>query len=573
MRFLNDPRQTRLFDPYQLIFSEMAYQRIQDGWQGVFRHVILELLPARELGEHFSADMGRTTKELYSMAGLILIKEFKDWTRSDAAEAYMFHSDVQYALNLEPEQQSLCERTIERYEQLFREDELAAGVMHTVTMRLAEVLEINVAQQRLDSTHVFSDMATFGRTRLMGVAIKRFLTQVKRHAAETYQELPEELRRRYEPSEKQLFGKTGKDADSRARLRQQVAEDMCFLVERFAADPAFAQRSSYQSMALIFQQQCVVESGKVTIQAKPGGNCMQNPSDPDATYDGKKGAGYQVQITETCDPANEVQLITSALPQTAVQSDANAVAPVLEDLEKTRLLPEEMTADTAYGSDENVQLAAGKGVELISPVSGPKTDPDRLNVDDFVVDEETKQVECCPAGQVPLHSEYAAASGTTTATMPAATCAACPFRKECPIEEKRDGFQLQYTDKERRLQERRREEATPAFQERYARRSGIESTNSGLKRRLGMGELRVRGSPSVFHSIVLKIAGWNVLRSAAAKKMRAWVAKKVAAVRRGGCFALVGTVGSGFWRFARSEVAPVRCSIPSWPHLLPCAAA
>jgi hypothetical protein len=55
-------------------------------------------------------------------------------------------------------------------------------------------------------------------------------------------------------------------------------------------------------------------------------------------------------------------------------------------------------------------------------------------------------VECCPAGHEPLHSEYDAASATTTTTMPAATCAGCPFRKECLIEEKRDGFQLKYSD-------------------------------------------------------------------------------------------------------------------------------
>ncbi len=538
MKHINDPRQTRLFDPFKSVFSEMAYRRIVAGWQGVFRHVILELLPARELGEHFSPDQGRSTKELFAMSGLLLLKEFQGWTLAEAADAYMFHSDVQYALNLEPGQQSLCERTIERYEKLFREDDLAARVMHDVTTRLAEVLEIHVEQQRLDSTHVFSDMATFGRTRLMGVAIKRFLTQVKRHAAAAYEELPEELRQRYAPAVHQLFGKTGKDADSRARLRQQVAEDMLLLVERFANDPAQSQRTSYQSLVTIFQQQCVVESGQVTVRAKTGGNCVQNPSDPDATYDGKKGPGYQVQIAETCHPDNEVQLITAALPETAVQSDSQALAPVLEDLAKKELLPETMLVDTSYGSDENEQLAAEYGVELIGPVPGPKTDPHQLNVDDFPINEATGQVECCPAGHEPLESTHDAATGKTMATLPASACAGCPFRRECPSEATADGYRVEIDAKQQRLEERRREQATPAFQERYARRSGIESTNSGLKRRLGLGQLRVRGSPSVFHSILLKIAGWNLLRAAAAAKVRELVAQKVAAARWEGCFSL-----------------------------------
>jgi hypothetical protein len=538
MRHSVDPQQPLLFDPYAAVFSPLAYRHIQEGWQGVFRHVLLELMPVQALAGHFSPDLGRPTKELYSMAGLQLIMEFNDWTVAEAAHAYMFYTDVQYALNLEPAQQSCCVRTVERYRELLRDDDLARQIMHDVTLRLAQTLELDIDKQRLDSTHVFSNMATFGRTRLMGVTIKRFLTQVKRHAASRYQALPDALRQRYEPSEHRLFGDSGKDADSRTRLRQQVAEDLYFLVEQFADEAAFQDRPSYGSLVLVFQQQCTVEAGKVTVQARPGGNCMQNPSDPDATYDGKKGSGYQVQITETCSDANEVQLITSALPETAVNSDAHAVGPVLQDLEKSGLLPKEMTADTAYGSDENEQLAAKKGVELVSPVAGPKSDSERLNADDFVVHEATGVVECCPAGHEPVRSEYDADKATTTVTMPASACAACPFRQECPVKTRGpELFEVQFTDKERRLEERRREEATPAFRERYAKRSGIEGTNSGLKRRVGLGQLRVRGSPSVFPTLLLKIAGWNILRAAAAQKMRQVVAQRVAAARRGGCFA------------------------------------
>jgi len=35
------------------------------------------------------------------------------------------------------------------------------------------------------------------------------------------------------------------------------------------------------------------------LKVKTGGDCVQNPSDLDATYDGHKGPGYQVQLAET----------------------------------------------------------------------------------------------------------------------------------------------------------------------------------------------------------------------------------------------------------------------------------
>lgn len=38
------------------VLSEMARQRIVSGWQGVFRAVVLELLPVKPLAEDFSPD-------------------------------------------------------------------------------------------------------------------------------------------------------------------------------------------------------------------------------------------------------------------------------------------------------------------------------------------------------------------------------------------------------------------------------------------------------------------------------------------------------------------------------------
>ncbi|NOQ22482.1 MAG: hypothetical protein GQ565_07515, partial [Candidatus Aegiribacteria sp.] len=67
------------------------------------------------------------------MAGLIFISEFMDWTTEQAAQAYMFRTDIWYALNLKPGAQSMSTRTIERYRKIFRETELAGKVMNDVT--------------------------------------------------------------------------------------------------------------------------------------------------------------------------------------------------------------------------------------------------------------------------------------------------------------------------------------------------------------------------------------------------------------------------------------------------------
>lgn len=521
---IKDPRQEMLFDPFEHMFSPLARKTIEKGWQGVFRHVILELLPAQTVADKFHPDMGRPTKELYSAAGLIFIMEFNDWTVEQAAQAYMFNSDIWYALNLEPGLNSMSARTIERYQQIFRDDELAKGVMHDVTARLVEILELNVAEQRLDSTHVFSDMATFGRTRLMGVTIKRFLTQVKRHDKEAFELLPEQLLERYRPGEHHLFADTAKE--SRALLRQQVAEEMLELIVRFGDDERFNHRSTFKTLCAVFEQQCEVIEDKTEVKKKTGADVIQNPSDPDATYDGHKGPGYMVQISETCSEQNQVQLATSAIPQTACQSDADAVELVRQDLNESELLPRKMLADTLYGSDENVQACAQDGIELISPVSGKTPHENTMTIGDFQVDEATEEVNTCPAGHTPTKSEHNCATGKTRTEMPPEICTDCPDKARCPVKHTRNGCHLEHTAKQRRLDQRRRTEASDAFRQSYTKRAGIEGTNSGIKRRTGMTRLRVRGKKSVFHAILLKIAGWNIFQAARSKKMRQYVAKQ-----------------------------------------------
>ena len=266
MRYIKVPRQEHLFDRYQRLFPPLARRILENGWQGTFRLAILETLPVGKLSEHFHPSLGAPTKELYSMVGLVYLADFHDWNAQQAIEAYMFHTDVQFALNVEPGVQ-ICTRTFARYQQLFLEDDLARQVFENVTATLIEKLEQDVSLQRFDSTHLYSHMATFGRTKLMAVAIKRFLVQVKRHNPDAYAALPDGLRRRYELAQSQLVGDAS-DAEKRQRSRQQAAEDLLWVIEHFADQPSMADRPSYKALLTIFSQQCEVIEDKVRVRAQ-----------------------------------------------------------------------------------------------------------------------------------------------------------------------------------------------------------------------------------------------------------------------------------------------------------------
>ena len=518
MQHIVNPRQTSLFDLYKQAFSKLGYRRIVKGWQGVFRRVILEIMPVGTIAGEFSEREGRPTKELYSMAGLVFIMQFHNWTIEQATEEYMFNLGVQYALNLEPGGQSLSSRTLDRYLAIFRECDIAGKVFHDVTQALVEALEKDVSRQRLDSTHVFSNMARFGRTQLMGVVVKRFLTQVQRHDVHAYEALPEELIERYKPAANRLFGDTGNDIKSQKLIRQQVAEDMLMLIQQFE-NTGHADRTTFKQLVRVFNEQCTVEEKRVKIREKAGSRVLQNPSDPDAAYDGLKGPGYQVQIAETCTDG-DVQLITAVIPQTAAEIDCESVLPIFRDLQDTGLVPEVMLCDAAYGSDANVQNCKAQEVELISPVNRSRRNDGKMHVDDFDIDPFTECVRRCPAGHAPLQSTHDRSKGKTRSIFDGALCKACTNLARCPAKGKGIRRTFYHTPAQRRNAERLKKEQTTAFRSVYSKRAGIEGTFSRIKSCLGLHRLRVRGSKSVFMALFLKLAGWNILQAAKSNTLR-----------------------------------------------------
>ena len=568
MRYLEDPRQNELFDVFADILSPVADRRLTSGWQHVFQQAILKLMPAGKLAEHFDPEMGRPAKELYSMAGLLFIMEFRNWTHEEAADAYMFNIDAQYALNLQPERQSLCRRTIERYIKLFREDELAQAIMHDVTGELVQLLELDVSKQRLDSTHIESNMAKFGRMKLMATAIRRFMAQVKRHDEASYNALRKAVRERYEASDSAIFGWKTLDDDGVNELRQSIAEDLAYLVERYRRNKDHNSRSTYLMLVKVFEQQCEVVAGKVEVKKKTGGNIICNPSDPDATFDGHKGSGYQVQLSETYSADNSVQLIIAALPETACESDSRAIAKLIEHFDEYGHRPETLLADTAYGSDENFMACARNSprswfgpshnegsvnpiIELISPTSGQDkgttkatvaspeqgsrvsngsaeeklSSPPLLTILDFAYDSQSNRFTYCPAGLELHRAHYRDYEDQHLLLMLNSTCGECPLKSRCPISHDPMLCQLRMNGKDLRLAQRRAAERTDAFKTDYRMRGGIEATNSMLKRVTGLDRLRVRGRPAVFSSILLKVAGWNLLRAASVLSLIAKLTK------------------------------------------------
>ncbi|MFH1933237.1 MAG: transposase [Pseudomonadota bacterium] len=247
---------------------------------------------------------------------------------------------------------------------------------------------------------------------------------------------------------------------------------------------------------------------------------MVKPSDPDATYSGHKGQGYHVQIMETYCKEEEARegtlnLITHVQVDPAHESDANALIPAIESTKERSLAPEEVLADSLYGSDENCQEAKQLGVEVVAPAMGSKKESS-ISLSDFEVTEKGTIVSC-PQGHKPIRTKKKKIRHTVA--FDSQQCMNCPNQNSCPVKQgKKKHHYLRYTDKEMRLAKRRAYEQTDEFKDRYRWRSGSEATVSEYDRRTGVKHLRVRGLKAVRFCATLKAIGVNIFRSTAVRK-------------------------------------------------------
>jgi hypothetical protein len=545
-------KQGTLLDPWAHEMGPSRFKLLENSWAKLFHDEILPVLPAQKLAAQYHKSFGRPTKEMSAVLGAIQLQQTHDLTDEQTVEAYAFNQLWHYALEITSSSDDgayLCGKTLWTVRQHVMALGLDEAMFNDTTARLAEAFGVDTSKQRLDSVHIKSNMRKLGRIGLFARVLHKFLVNLRRQHPTKQAELDPELVARYLP-EKALSCFSRVKPTEADRALSALARDLHELLVRFAGDDTVTAMHSYKLMQRVENEQCLLvedESGElIEVRARPAkevqSDSLQNPSDPDASYSGHKGQGYHVQISETYTeqpavtspvqngPAEttpqvpQLNLITGVTVERAHESDANALLPMIDSLRERGLGPTQMLADTLYGGEENRIEAQGRGVELISPASGTVANDGGLTLASFKTTEKG-DVQECPQGQIPLKTKKGK-HGRHSAVFAAAACAQCPLRDQCPTCDGSNGQRryLRYTEKELHLAKRRAYENTPAFIEKYAKRSGVEGTMSQYDRRTGVKKLRVRELPAVTLSARLKAIGVNILRATAVRRARQAVA-------------------------------------------------
>jgi hypothetical protein len=486
--------------------------RLERTWAHQYRTCALGLIDEARFAKYFNPENGRPNKSVRLVVSVLVLKEVFNLTDVEALEQLEWNAAWHYALDVTPEEAHACQKTLHNYRTLLVGDDEGAGLFESTTARLIAAAGLRTERQRQDSTHIVSNIKLLTRLGLFVNTITQFLKVLRDEHPRLCSRISAELCGRYLDREGYFADARGSEAPRRLA---EAALDLYWLVTNFEGHKQVSKLASFELLARLYSEQCVPPDTdlpqRIELQERPSSSSLQSPSDPDMTY-GHKGKGYEVQLAETCVEDNAFQVITAVEVNNANESDQQQVGPVLEQTARTcGAAPDEMHADAGYASGENILLAQEHGTELLAPI-GAKASDKHLPLGQFEFDAAGERVLKCPAGQEPERHQPTRTGSAMLACFASKQCRRCPLRDQCPTEKRRGRRVLRFGAADVAVARRRVEQETTRFKERHKIRSGIEATNSELKRSHGLAKLRVRRRPRVGLAVRLKALALNVKR-------------------------------------------------------------
>ena len=523
-----DHRTKDLFDPWAFL-GEKRRQLLDQSWARVFREHLLERLPVGKFAQHFSQSSGRPTKDLYVAMGMLILQQLRDLTDAAAVEALAFNITWHYALDIRVESDAyLCEKTLRNYRRLVVENGLDRLLFESLTVELIKAFSVDTSKQRPDSTSIRSAMRNLTRLGVVVEVISKFVRELARVHPRLHARIDRELIRRYvERDGDGCFADTTPSASKR-RL-PEAAQDLLNLAVMFEQTEA-AELASFRLLQRVLNEQfevlppdndCLDACVRIKEPAEIPCDNVRNPADPDSTYNAHRGQGYLAQVMETYQEDDDPQLSVEPKPDLITHvsigkmnvHDGHPLETAMEDVSQRQAQPDQVLADAHYGSNENVALASQRDMKLISPAMTAKgAKRDQLTLEDFELDAQGLTTSC-PAGHAPISATVG--KHRLQARFDPAICRACPLRDQCPTcaaEIRGEGRRLRYTQQRVQQRQRRLNERSDEFKQRYRWRAGLEATISRLKHQLRLAHLRVRGMCSVTYTVVLRALGLNIRR-------------------------------------------------------------
>ena len=413
-------------------------QKLLDGsWAGVFYRELFCRLDERPFAVLYSDEASRPNVPVNVLIGLEVLKAGFGWSDAEMYEAFTFNLQVRYALGYRDLSEGYLDiRTVYYFRQRLAEHmqttgtNLLAQAFAQVTDAQIKAFTVKTGRLRMDSTFVASNICAMSRLHLLVevlVRVDRMLTPADQALRE-----PDFAAYRKGSAHQYVYRVKAEDG---AQHMQHIGNLMRRLLTELAT--AYKQDETYQMLERVFHEHFVVEQD-TRLRLKQGkelsADSLQSPDDLDASFRRKRGeghTGYAVNVTETCDPDNPVQLVVQMQTQPNTVDDTTMLINDLPALTE-RCAVAELNTDGGYNNATTAALMRTAQIAHVqTALRGHEATG--LSRSAFAFETSADGVPTtvrCPQGQTTTFRQTSNAQ--YAADFDAVQCAACSLVQRCP---------------------------------------------------------------------------------------------------------------------------------------------
>ena len=470
---------------------------------------------------------GRAAEAPWRLALVTVLQALENLSDRQAAEMVRGRLDWKYALSLPLDDEGFDASILVDFRQRLIDHEAQDRLLEPILQVCRQHGWLKAGgKQRTDSTWVIANVRGLSSLESVGESLRAALNEIAEVAPDWLLEIvsPDWFDRYVHRFELQRFPK---EKSAQETLRKQVGEDSWQLLQAATDEQAPQSVQACPSLARLQQvwhQHFERVAGLIRWRDGPSVESAErviSPYETDARASRKRETewvGYKVHLTETCGEEDAVHLIVQAQITAATRQDVEETMPLLDELQARDLVPAVRLVDSGYVSGEVLARHAERGIELVGPLKqeGGWQHGTGYGMSAFQVDWDKQQVRC-PQGHLSQNwcpGRHNRGEEVIRVSFSAVICHACPVKELCTKREKGKGRIVTLSPQsvaEARLC-RRTQQGTPAFQQRYALRAGIEGTISEGIRSHGLRRARYRGQPKTQLQAKAIAAAINLVR-------------------------------------------------------------
>jgi len=468
--------------------SERKKKKIRESEEYSFYQLIFKKIKEENFAVLYSENGSRPNSSVNIMVSAIILAYRKGWTIKEMLEQIDFNLLTRTALGLNKmDDTAFCEATFFNFQNRLLKHFVETGenlletVFDGLTKEQLKKLKIKTDIQRSDSFMAMSNIRNYGRVQLLVEILIRLYRVLKEEDKERFKDMLSEYTKQTSGQYIYKLERTEipKELEKVGRIYHKLYE---------ALREGYKEIEIFSIFERVYQEHFTVLKNKVLVKKNEElhSEILQSPDDIDATYrkkEKKVGKGQSVNVTETANPENELNLLTDIAVKPNNTDDSDIMNDRIGSLKEKTPDLKELHTDGAYGSEDNDKKFEELGIiHIQTAVRGRKS-----KVEMKIEETEGEYEVSCPLQKVKsekTRSRYKVCFDKKI-------CNGCSLAGDCPtLIQKR----VYYFTREQYLANKRKGNINTLPLERRKLRPNVEATIKEFVKPLNhKGKLRIRG--------------------------------------------------------------------------------